>query len=56
MKITGARSEPFSAMRRRALVQAGAQLPSAAPVDSAAFLGIGHLHLAAEGRLGLLVV
>ena len=42
MKITGARNEPFSEMRRRALTQAGAALRSAAgPVDSAAFLGLG---------------
>ena len=40
MKITGARNEPFSAMRRRALAQAGAQVRGAAPVDSAEFLGI----------------
>jgi diguanylate cyclase (GGDEF)-like protein len=45
MKITGARNEPFSAMRRRALVQAGAQLPSAGPVDSAAFLGIAEVEM-----------
>jgi diguanylate cyclase (GGDEF)-like protein len=40
MKITGARNEPFSAMRRRALVQAGAQVAPPAPADSAAFLGL----------------
>lgn len=40
MKITGARNEPFSAMRRRALAQAGAQARPGAPVDSAEFLGI----------------
>jgi diguanylate cyclase (GGDEF)-like protein len=40
MKITGARNEPFSAMRRRALVQAGAQVAAPAPADSAAFLGL----------------
>jgi diguanylate cyclase (GGDEF)-like protein len=40
MKITGARTEPFSAMRRRALAQAGAQIRSSAPIDSAEFLGI----------------
>jgi diguanylate cyclase (GGDEF)-like protein len=45
MKITGARNEPFSAMRRRALVQAGAQLPSAGPVDSTEFLGIGEMEM-----------
>ena len=40
MKITGARNEPFSAMRRRALAQAGAQVRAAQPADSAEFLGI----------------
>jgi diguanylate cyclase (GGDEF)-like protein len=41
MKITGARNEPFSSMRRRALAQAGAQARvSAPPVDSTAFLGL----------------
>src|ERR1700735_3806146 len=45
MKITGARNEPFSAMRRRALIQAGAQLPSAGPVDCTEFLGIGEMEM-----------
>ena len=45
MKITGARSEPFSAMRRRALAQAGAQVPSTKPADSAEFLGIGETEM-----------
>jgi len=45
MKITGARNEPFSAMRRRALAQAGAQLRSAEPVDSAEFLGISETEM-----------
>jgi diguanylate cyclase (GGDEF)-like protein len=45
MKITGARNEPFSAMRRRALAQAGAQLRSTAPVDSAEFLGISEVEM-----------
>ena len=46
MKITGARNEPFSAMRRRALAQAGAQVRGgAAPVDSAEFLGISETEM-----------
>lgn len=45
MKITGARSEPFSAMRRRALALAGAQVRGAAPVDSAEFLGISEVEM-----------
>lgn len=42
MKITGARSEPFSAIRKRALAQAGAAVPgtAAAKADQAAFLGV----------------
>ena len=45
MKITGARSEPFSAMRRRALQQAGAQVRSTAPIDSADFLGLSQAEM-----------
>lgn len=59
MKITGARTEPFSAIRKRALVQAGAQTVSAAaaPVDSAAFLGLGESDLtpAVQGALKTLL-
>jgi diguanylate cyclase (GGDEF)-like protein len=44
MKITGARNEPFSAMRRRNLAQAGAQI-RANPVDSAEFLGIPEIEM-----------
>src|SRR3954470_13348390 len=41
MKISGARNEPFSTIRRRALAQAGAQVATtAAPADTAAFLGL----------------
>jgi len=41
MKILGARNEPFSTIRRRALAQAGAQVAtSAAPADTTAFLGL----------------
>ena len=46
MKITGARNEPFSAMRRRALAQASS--PGArrdTPVDSAEFLGISEMEM-----------
>jgi diguanylate cyclase (GGDEF)-like protein len=54
MKITGARNEPFSAMRRRALVQAGAQVAQpAAPVDSAAFLGLTETELTPAIRAAL---
>jgi diguanylate cyclase (GGDEF)-like protein len=42
MKITGASNEPFSAIRRRALAQAGANsgYATAAPADKTAFLGL----------------
>jgi diguanylate cyclase (GGDEF)-like protein len=42
MKITGARTDPFAAIRKRALVRAGAQVVAreAAAPDSAAFLGL----------------
>jgi diguanylate cyclase (GGDEF)-like protein len=41
MKIGGARHEPFTAMRKRALAQAGAAVAGAtARVDSAEFLGV----------------
>jgi diguanylate cyclase (GGDEF)-like protein len=41
MKISGATNEPFSAIRRRALTQAGAQASAVqAPADTTAFLGL----------------
>jgi diguanylate cyclase (GGDEF)-like protein len=45
MKITGARNEPFSAMRRRALQQAGAQVRAPAPIDSVEILGISETEM-----------
>jgi diguanylate cyclase (GGDEF)-like protein len=54
MKISGARSEPFSAIRRRALAQAGAQAVLApAPADSAAFLGLTETDLTPAVRAAL---
>jgi diguanylate cyclase (GGDEF)-like protein len=51
MKITGARNEPFSAMRRRALAEAGARVaPAAAKVDQAAFLGVPEPELTSAVR------
>ena len=43
MKITGARTDPFAAIRKRALVRAGAQVAvrEVSAPDSAAFLGLG---------------
>lgn len=41
MKISGAQTEPFSAIRRRALTRAGAQAAAqTTPADAAAFLGL----------------
>ncbi|MDO8802748.1 GGDEF domain-containing protein [Phenylobacterium sp.] len=42
MKVTGARNEPFSAIRKRALAQAGAHFTAGAapPADKTAFLGL----------------
>src|SRR5215470_13446278 len=44
MKVTGARNEPFSSMRRRALAQAGAQV-RAQPADRSEFLGVPEAEL-----------
>jgi diguanylate cyclase (GGDEF)-like protein len=58
MKITGARNESFSAMRRRALAQAGAQVRGGTPVDSVEILGISEAEMtpavsaAVQGLLG----
>jgi diguanylate cyclase (GGDEF)-like protein len=57
MKVTGARSEPFSAIRKRALLQAGGQLQPAAGakqgVDQAAFLGLTEADLTAPVQAAL---
>jgi diguanylate cyclase (GGDEF)-like protein len=46
MKISGARAEPFSAIRRRALTAAGAQATGqTGPADSAGFLGLTEAEL-----------
>lgn len=46
MKITGARNEPFSALRRRGVAPAGARAGSStAAVDSTAFLGLAEADL-----------
>ncbi len=57
MKVTGARNEPFSAMRRRALAQSGAQV-RAAPADRADFLGVTEAELtpAVKGAMQALLV
>jgi diguanylate cyclase (GGDEF)-like protein len=45
MKITGARNEPFTALRRRSLAQAAAEARSSTPADSADFLGVPEAEL-----------
>jgi len=54
MKITRAAGEPFALNRRRALLEAGAQSPAAAPVaDTSAFLGLGEAELTPAVRAAL---
>ena len=53
MKISGARNEPFSTIRRRALAQAGAAVVAPAPTDSAAFLGLTETDLTPAVRAAL---
>lgn len=59
MKIGGARAESFSAIRKRALAQAGAAATasSAAPVDKTAFLGLSETDLtpAVQGAIKTLL-
>jgi diguanylate cyclase (GGDEF)-like protein len=53
MKISAA-SEPFSAIRRRALAQAGAQAaPTSAAADASAFLGLGPEDMTPQVRAAL---
>ncbi|HEX3919334.1 MAG TPA: GGDEF domain-containing protein [Caulobacteraceae bacterium] len=60
MKISTARSEPFSAIRRRNLALAGAKLPGAAPsaTDDARFMGVTEAGLtpAVKAALATLVI
>jgi diguanylate cyclase (GGDEF)-like protein len=60
MKISTARSEPFSAIRRRNLALAGAKLPGAAPsaTDDARFMGVTEAELtpAVKAALATLVI
>lgn len=58
MKITGARTDPFSTMPRQALQKAGAQARGPQPAgDTAAFLGLGAADLtpAVQGALTTLL-
>lgn len=59
MKILGARNEPFSDIRKRALTRAGAQatVSGAAPTDKTAFLGLGEADLtpAVQGAIRTLM-
>ncbi len=54
MKITGARNEPFSAIRKRALAQAGAQAGAGLQrTDTAGFLGLTEAELTPPVRAAL---
>jgi diguanylate cyclase (GGDEF)-like protein len=54
MKISRADSEPFSAIRRRALVQAGAQTPAAQQAaDASGFLGLSEAEITPAVRTAL---
>lgn len=55
MKITGARSESFSAIRKRTSAQAGAQASAnaGAPVDQTAFMGLGETDLTPAVQLAM---
>jgi diguanylate cyclase (GGDEF)-like protein len=50
MKVTGARNESFSAMRKRALAQAGAQVRGTPLVDSTGFLGLTEVEMTPSVR------
>ncbi|HEY9234017.1 MULTISPECIES: GGDEF domain-containing protein [Phenylobacterium] len=58
MKVTSARTEPFSAIRKRALVHAGAQAAArmAAQVDRTAFLGLSEAELTPQVQAALLTL
>ena len=58
MKISGARNEPFSQMRRRALEKAGAEARGPQPAkDATSFLGLSEAELtpAVQGAIGTLL-
>ncbi|HZZ36702.1 MAG TPA: GGDEF domain-containing protein [Caulobacteraceae bacterium] len=53
MKVSPAASEPFSANRRRALLEAGAQGQGAPMRDASAFMGLGEVELTPSVRAAL---
>lgn len=53
MKISGARAEPFSAIRRRALVEAGGQAAAPAAPGATTFLGLAEADLTPAVRAAL---
>jgi diguanylate cyclase (GGDEF)-like protein len=58
MKVTGARAETFSAIRKRALAEQGAQVPAGAtPADPTAVLGVSDAELtpAVQGAIRTLL-
>jgi len=59
MKISGARAEPFAAIRRQSLLEAGAKAVTASPsTDQAQFLGISETELtpAVRGAIATLII
>jgi diguanylate cyclase (GGDEF)-like protein len=53
MKITSARAEPFAAMRRRNLAEAGAKIAAAPLMDQVEFLGISETELTPAVRAAI---
>jgi len=53
MKISSARAEPFAAMRRRNLAEAGAKVATPAAMDQVEFMGVPELELTPAVRQAL---
>jgi len=53
MKITSARAEPFAAMRRRNLAEAGAKIAPSPVMDQVDFLGISEAELTPAVRAAI---
>jgi diguanylate cyclase (GGDEF)-like protein len=53
MKISSARAEPFSSIRRRNLAEAGAKISTATPTDQASFLGVSETELTPAVRAAI---
>src|SRR5271168_179836 len=53
MKISGARAEPFAAMRRRNLAEAGAKVGTSPAMDQVEFMGVSEVELTPAVRQAL---